>query len=102
MFQKHFTRARHEITCSSREPIRAPAVVKGVSKRGQKKKKRSYYITADSLRSRRLEVVGVRKNEPARGRHACVPLAHPFFAGPVTQAKARFRRRTFHEPNLIH
>ena len=37
-----------------------------------------------SLRSRRLEVVGARNNERARGRHA---LARPFFLGPATQAK---------------
>ena len=37
-----------------------------------------------SLRGRRLEVVGARNNERARGRHA---LARPFFLGPATQAK---------------
>ena len=76
------------------------AVVKGVFKRGQKETKKEpncYYITAENLRSRRLEVVGVRKNERAivgarkneraRGRHAYLPLMHPFFAGPATQAK---------------
>ena len=31
--------------------------------------------------------VGARKNERARGRHAYLPLMHPFFAGPATQAK---------------
>ena len=36
------------------------------------------------LRGRRLEVVGARNNERARGRHA---LARPFFLGPATQAK---------------
>ena len=36
------------------------------------------------LRGRRLEVVGARNNERARGRHA---LARLFFLGPATQAE---------------
>ena len=38
----------------------------------------------NSLRSRRLEVVGERKNGRARGRHACLLLARPFFRVPST------------------
>ena len=41
-----------------------------------------------SLRSRRLEVVGARKNGRARGRHALAPVlscAH-YFQAPATQA----------------
>ena len=26
----------------------------------------------------------VRKNEPARGRHACLPLVRPLFLGPAS------------------
>ena len=39
-----------------------------------------YYF---SLRSRRLEVVGKRENGRARGRHACLLLARPFFLVPT-------------------
>ena len=42
-----------------------------------------------SLRSRRLEVVGTRKNGRARRRHAslaCLPRARPFSLSPATQA----------------
>ena len=39
-----------------------------------------------SLRSRRLEVVGARKNERVRGRHARGE-ACPFFLGPAEQAR---------------
>ena len=31
--------------------------------------------------------MGARKNQRARGRRAYLPLMHPFFAGPATQAK---------------
>ena len=37
-----------------------------------------------SLRSRRLEVAGERENGRARGRHACLLLARPFFLVPTT------------------
>ena len=37
-----------------------------------------------SPRSRRLEVVGARENERARGRYACLLLALPFFLAPTT------------------
>ena len=37
-----------------------------------------------SLRSRRLEVLGAKKTWRARGRHACLPLARPFFIVPTT------------------
>ena len=37
-----------------------------------------------SLRRRRLEVVGERENGRARGRHACLLLARPFFLVPTT------------------
>ena len=48
-----------------------------------------------SLRSRRLEVVGERENERARGRHtrgatsplACLLLARPFFLVPTTSKR---------------
>ena len=46
-----------------------------------------------SLRCRLSEVVGARKNERARGRHACLPLASPFFLGPPTQASCYFDTR---------
>ena len=39
-----------------------------------------------SLRSRRLEVVGTRKNGRARRRHACLPRARPYSLSPVTYA----------------
>ena len=39
-----------------------------------------YYF---SLRCRRLEVVGKRENGRARGRHACLLLARPFFLVPT-------------------
>ena len=39
-----------------------------------------------SLRRGRLEVVGARKNERARRRLACLPLARLFFLGPATLA----------------
>ena len=40
-----------------------------------------------SLRSRRLEVVGERENGRARGRHACLLLARPFFLVPTTSKR---------------
>ena len=40
-----------------------------------------------SLRSRRLEVVGERENGRARGRHACLLLARPFFLAPTTSKR---------------
>ena len=39
-----------------------------------------------SLRSRRLEVVGTRKNGRARKRHACLPRARPVFLTIYTAA----------------
>ena len=45
-----------------------------------------------SLRSRRLEVVGIRKNRRARRRHACLP--RPFFLSPTT-SKRLLRRLDF-------
>ena len=42
------------------------------------------FLFFPSLRSRRLEVVGARNNERARGRHA---VARPLFLGPATPAK---------------
>ena len=47
-----------------------------------------------SLRSRRLEVAGERENGRARGRHACLLLARPFFLVPTT-SKRLLRRLTF-------
>ena len=44
-----------------------------------------------SSRSRRLEVVGARKTGRARGRHACLPFARPFFLAP-TIFKRQLRR----------
>ena len=45
----------------------------------------------NSLGSRRLQVVGERKNERARGRHAsplaCLPLTRPFFFAPTTSKR---------------
>ena len=41
----------------------------------------------DSLRSRRLEVAGERENGRARGRHACLLLARPFFLVPTTSKR---------------
>ena len=41
-----------------------------------------------SLRSTRFEVVGAKKNGCARRRHACLPLAHPFFLAPTTSIQA--------------
>ena len=32
--------------------------------------------------------MGSRENERARGTHACLPLARPFFLAPATQVKA--------------
>ena len=40
----------------------------------------------NSLHSRYLEVVGARKNG-ARGRHASLPLARPFFLAPTTSQR---------------
>ena len=40
-----------------------------------------------SLRSRRLEVAGERENGRARGRHACLLLARPFFLVPTTSKR---------------
>ena len=43
---------------------------------------------ARSLRSRRLELAGARKNGRARARHASLPLAPLlYFQAPATQAK---------------
>ena len=60
-----------------------------------------------SLRSRRLQVVGARQNEHARGRHArserapsplaCLLFTHPFFLAPITSK--RLLRRLY---SLIH
>ena len=40
-----------------------------------------------SLRSRRFEVVGEGENGRARGRHACLLLARPFFLVPATSKR---------------
>ena len=40
-----------------------------------------------SLRSRRLEVVGTRKNGRARRRHASLPRARPFSLSPATSQR---------------
>ena len=40
-----------------------------------------------SLRGRRLEIVGERENGRARGRHACLHLARPFFLVPTTSKR---------------
>ena len=40
-----------------------------------------------SLRSRRLEVVGTRKNRRARRRHTCLPCARPFSLSPTTSKR---------------
>ena len=40
-----------------------------------------------NLRSRRLEVVGTRKNGRARRRHACLPRARPFSLLPTTSKR---------------
>ena len=47
-----------------------------------------------SLHSRRLEVVGTRKNRRARRRHACLPRARPFSLSPTT-SKRLLRRLKF-------
>ena len=52
--------------------------------------------TSDSLRSRRLEVVGTRKNGRAKRRHACLPHARPFSLSPTT-SKRLLRRLDFRE-----
>ena len=49
-----------------------------------------------SLRSRRLEVVGERENGRARGRHACLLLARPFFLGPTTSKRLLRRLLKLH------
>ena len=41
----------------------------------------------NTLRSSRLEVVGTRKNRPARRRHACLPRARPFSISPTTSKR---------------
>ena len=46
-----------------------------------------------SLRSRRLEVVGTRKNGRARKRHACLPRARPFSLSPTTSKRLLRRLR---------
>ena len=48
---------------------------------------------ARSLRSRRLELVGARKNGRARARHASLPLARVFYF----QASARQAKRQIFE-----
>ena len=40
-----------------------------------------------SLRGRHLEVVAERENGRARGRHACLLLARPFFLVPTTSKR---------------
>ena len=45
----------------------------------------------NSLRSRRLEVVGERENGRVRGRQACLLLARPFLLVPTT-SKRQLRR----------
>ena len=50
-----------------------------------------------SPRSRRLEVVGTRKNRRARSRHACLPRARPFSLSPTT-SKRQLRRLILDRP----
>ena len=50
-----------------------------------------HYQLIYSLRRRRLEVVGARKNERARGRHP-----RPFFLGPATQATNECLQQQLH------
>ena len=58
-----------------------------------------YSVASTSLRSRRLEVVGTRKNRCGRSRnargHACLPCARPFSLSP-TISKRLLRRPGFH------
>ena len=54
-----------------------------------------------SLRSMRLEVLGKRENGRARGRHACLLLAHPFFLVPTT-SKRLLRRLAFLQYPNVH
>ena len=49
------------------------------------------FTSRGSLRSRRLEVVGERENGRVRERHACLPLARPFFL--VATISKRLLRR---------
>ena len=63
-----------------------------------------------SLRSRRLEVVGTRKNGRARRRHArgeeapsplaCLPRARPFSLSPATSKRLLRRLRFFLRRNM--
>ena len=57
-----------------------------------------FRVAFTSLRSRRLEVVGTRKNGRARRHprgHACLPRARPFSLSPTT-SKRLLRRLGFH------
>ena len=51
--------------------------------------------TRVSLRSRRLEVAGERENGQARGRHACLLLARPFFLVPTISKRLLLLARPF-------
>ena len=51
------------------------------------------------LRSRRLEVVGARKNRRTRGRLASLALARPFFLVPTSSK--RLLRRLLASGNLL-
>ena len=58
-----------------------------------------FRVAFTSLRSRRLEVVGTRKNRRPRSRnargHACLPRARPFSLS-LTTSKRLLRRLGFH------
>ena len=45
------------------------------------------FLAPPRLRNRRLEVVSARENGHARGRHACLLLARPFFLAPTTSKR---------------
>ena len=54
---------------------------------GKWKVRRLNQAKEDSLCSRRLEVVGTRKNGRARRRHACLSRARPFSLSPTTSKR---------------
>ena len=55
-----------------------------------------------SLRSRRLEVVGPRKNGRARRRHACLPRARPFSLSPATSKRLLRRLSEYSQNQPVH
>ena len=56
---------------------------------------KSPLVTHTSLRSWRLEVVGERENGRARGRHAYLLLARPFFLAPTTSKRLLLRLHSY-------